>query len=206
MSANVNNVMQNILPHQKLRRFAQPIALALARAGVTANQITILGVLGNIGAAVLIARGDFLAGGLVLLAASALDAVDGAIARATGRATPFGAVFDAVMDRISEAAVILGLLVYFTDRGEQQESILCFVAVVGSLMVSYVRARAESHGFSVTEGLFTRTERVILLGIGLIIDQATIALWILAVLTPLTAAQRLYLVWRKAQQTEGNQR
>jgi CDP-diacylglycerol--glycerol-3-phosphate 3-phosphatidyltransferase len=194
--------MQNILPHQKLRRFAEPVALALARTGITANQVTILGVLGNIGAAVLLARGEFLAGGLVLLAASALDAVDGAIARATGRATPFGAVFDAVMDRISEAAVLLGLLFYYTDRGEQEEAVLCGVAMIGSMMVSYVRARAESHGLPLTEGLFTRTERVILLGVGLIIDQARITLWILAMLTNITVAQRLYLAWRKAQQVD----
>lgn len=190
--------MLSLLPHQRLRRLAEPLALALARTGLSPNAVTLLGVAGNAGAAALLARGEFLPGGAVMLAASGLDALDGALARATGRATTFGAILDAVMDRLSEAAVLLGLLVFYSGRGEREEVILCFVAVVGSLLVSYVRARAEAHGLPLAEGLLTRTERVIVLSVGLIIDQARIALWVLAVLANATAAQRLYASWRRA--------
>jgi CDP-diacylglycerol--glycerol-3-phosphate 3-phosphatidyltransferase len=113
-------------------------------------------------------------------------------------------VFDAFMDRVSEAAVLFGLLVFFSDRGGRTEELLIFVAVVGSLMVSYARARAEIIGVKMREGLFTRAERVVLLGGGLIaadvadkIDVITGVLWALAVLTPLTALQRLFIIWRE---------
>jgi CDP-diacylglycerol--glycerol-3-phosphate 3-phosphatidyltransferase len=136
-----------------------------------------------------------------MLAFSALDFLDGALARATGQATPFGSVFDAVLDRVSEAAVLFGLLWWFSERGDRTEELLIFVAVVGSILVSYVRARAEVIGLKMREGVFTRTERVVLVGGGLIIEGAgvedalTAALWILAVLASVTAAQRLGIVW-----------
>src|SRR4030067_539320 len=93
----------------------------------------------------------------------------------------FGPVFAAVVDRVSEAAVLFGLLYYFSDRGGREEELLIFAAVVASFLVSYTRARAEIVGVPMREGLFGRAERVILLGIGLIIDQVTVALWILSV-------------------------
>ena len=184
-----------LLPHSVPRRITDPVVALIARTGVTPNQLTVLGFLGNLGAGVLAARGDFLAAGLVVLVASALDLLDGALARATGRATAFGAVFDSVLDRLSEAAVLGGLVFYFAQRGEQEEVVLCFAAAVGSIVVSYVKARAEAHGIELHEGLFTRAERVLLLGGGLIISQVRIALWILAVLANATALQRLYIVW-----------
>jgi CDP-diacylglycerol--glycerol-3-phosphate 3-phosphatidyltransferase len=186
-----------LLPHSLPQRLVNPVALAVARTGVTPNTITVLGFLGNLGAAVLVARGEFLAGGLVVLAASALDLLDGALARATGRVTRFGAVLDAVLDRLSEAAVLGALVFYYAALDRREEVALAFAAAVGSIMVSYVRARAESHGLELKEGLFTRPERVIVLALGLIIDQTRIALWILAVLANLTALQRLYVVWRR---------
>jgi CDP-diacylglycerol--glycerol-3-phosphate 3-phosphatidyltransferase len=185
-----------LLPHSLPQRFIHPVALAIAKTGVTPNMLTGLGFLGNLGAAVLVARGEFLIGGLVMLAASALDLLDGALARATGRATPFGAVFDSVLDRLSEAAVLAGLVFYYAALDARQEVGLAFAAAVGSIMVSYVRARAESQGLDLKEGLFTRPERVILLALGLMIDQTRIALWILAVLANFTVLQRVYVVWR----------
>ena len=165
--------------------------------------LTVFGAGGNIGAAVLCALGDFWVAGIVMLLFSSIDFLDGALARATGRATDFGSVFDAVMDRVSEAAVLFGLLVWFSDKGGQTDELLIFVAVSGSMLVSYVRARAEIVGVSLREGLFTREVRVAVLGIALIVgglrggnDVITWALWALAVLTVLTAAQRLWLVWR----------
>lgn len=191
-----------LLPHAVPRRFTDPVVRPLARLGVTPNHISTLGFLGNVGAAALAARGDFLAAGVVVLAASALDLLDGALARATGRASAFGAVYDSVLDRLSEAAVLAGLVFYFGQRGDREEVALCFAALVGSLLVSYVRARAQTQGFDLREGLFTRPERVLLLGGGLIIDQVRIALWLLAVLANATALQRLYAVWAHFQGTD----
>jgi len=191
-----------LLPHTVPRRITDPIVAVIARTGATPNHLTVLGFLGNLGAGVLAARGDFLAAGLVMLASSAIDLLDGALARATGRASAFGAVFDSVLDRLSEAAVLGGLSFYFAERGEREEIALCFAALVGSIMVSYVKARAQAHGLEMKEGLFTRAERVLLLGGGLIIDQTRIALWLLAVLANATALQRLYVAWDRLRQDE----
>lgn len=189
--------MPTLLPRSAPRWLIDPLVGLLARAGVTPNMLTTAGLLGNASAAVLAGRGDFLPAGLLVFVFSSLDFLDGALARATGRATPFGSVLDAVADRVSEAAVLFGLLVYFSDRGGRTEELLAFSAIVGSMLVSYVRARAEIIGLSLREGLFTRLERVVVMGIGLTIDQVTPALWVLAVMAGLTAIQRLFLVWRR---------
>jgi CDP-diacylglycerol--glycerol-3-phosphate 3-phosphatidyltransferase len=191
-----------LLPHTLPRRLTDPVALAVARTGVTPNMISALGFVGALGAAVLVARGEFLIGGIVMLAAAALDLLDGALARATGRVTAFGGVFDATLDRLSEAAVLGGLAFHFSQGGHRQELILVFVVLAGSFMVSYLRARAQIAGLDLREGLFTRPERVILLALGLIIDQTRIILWILAVLTFFTTLQRLFATWRHLREPE----
>lgn len=198
--------MSSLLPKSVPRRVTDPIVHPLARLGVTPNHLTAAGVLGNAGAAALAARGDFLPAGIVMLAASALDLLDGALARVTGKVTRFGTVFDAVMDRVSEAAVLFGLLYYFSDRGGREEELLIFAALVASFLVSYTRARAETVDIPMREGLFGRAERVVLLGIGLLIDQVTAALWILAVAAGATAVQRLALVWLRARRSESEER
>lgn len=199
--------MPSLLPRSAPAWLTDPIVDVLHRAGVTPNMLTVAGVGGNIGAAVLAGYGEFLFAGIVVLIFSALDFLDGALARKTGTATDFGSVFDAVMDRVSEAAVLFGLLVYFTDHGQQTESLLVFAAVVGSILVSYVRARAEIIGLRMREGIFTRMERVALIGGGLIVadildegDVLTGALWVLAVLANVTALQRLAIVWSKSKE------
>jgi CDP-diacylglycerol--glycerol-3-phosphate 3-phosphatidyltransferase len=176
-----------------------PLGRGIARTGLTPNMISVIGYLGNVGAAVLVARGELVLGGVVMLIFSAFDLLDGAVARATNRVTRFGAVFDAVLDRLSEATLLFGLVVYYEDKGNSETEIfLIYAGLVGSVMVSYVRARAESFGIELREGLFTRPERVVLLGAGLILNFVLVALWVLAVLTNLTALQRLYAVYRKA--------
>jgi CDP-diacylglycerol--glycerol-3-phosphate 3-phosphatidyltransferase len=184
-----------LLPHGVPRRLTDPIVLFMARLGISPNHLTLLGFAGNVGAGALAARGQFIAAGALSLVASGLDLLDGALARATGRATAFGAVLDSTLDRLSEAAVLGGLAFYFAQRNDREEVMLCFIAMVGSILVSYVRARAENFGLDLREGLFTRPERVLVLGLGLIIDQTRIALWVLAVVAGLTALQRLYVVW-----------
>lgn len=186
-----------LLPHKLPRRLTDPIALAVARTGLTPNMVSTIGFAGALAAAVLVARGEFVIGAVVMLVAAALDLLDGALARATGKVTAFGGVFDATLDRLSEAAILGGLLFHLSGGGHRQEVILVFVALTGSVMVSYLRARAQVAGIDLREGLFTRPERVILLALGLIIDQTRIILWILAVLTVFTALQRLYAVWRR---------
>jgi CDP-diacylglycerol---glycerol-3-phosphate 3-phosphatidyltransferase len=198
--------MRISLPRSAPSWLTEPVVRPLARIGVTPNMLTLLGLLGNVGAGALAANGDFLWAGIAALLASALDMFDGALARATGQATPFGSAFDATMDRVSEAAVFFGLLIYFSARGQQKEELLIFVAIVASILVSYVRARAEIIGLKMNEGAFTRLERVALMGLGLIAHELsgenviTPVLWILAGLASFTALQRLAIVWLRTRQ------
>ena len=206
--------MPTLLPRSAPRWFTDPLVDLLARAGVTPNMLTVAGVAGNVVAAVLVGSGEFVAAGILVLAASALDMLDGALARATGRATSFGSVFDAVMDRVSEAAVLFGLLVYFGDIGRTEDQQLAFVAVVASLLVSYIRARAEIVGVELREGLFSRAPRVLLISAGLILEpywdvwesSVHIMLWVLVLMSTLTAAQRLVLVWLKTRGRASDER
>jgi CDP-diacylglycerol--glycerol-3-phosphate 3-phosphatidyltransferase len=177
-------------------RLVDPLVALLAAAGVTPAALSVAGLLGNVAAAVLVARGELVAGGVVMLLASTLDLLDGALARATGKATRFGAVLDASFDRVSEAAVLFGLLVYESGLGNREESLLIFVAATGSMLVSYIRARAEANGVTLTEGVFTRPERVVLLAAALLTGWVRLGLWLLAVLSLLTAGQRFFLAAR----------
>lgn len=189
-----------LVPHRVSSRLTDPVVAPLAAAGVTPNMMSAAGFAGNVAAGALAAGGYFLAAGLVMLVASALDLLDGALARKTGSVTKFGAVFDSVLDRLSEAAVLAGLLYHYSSiGGHSQQVILCYAAIVGSIMVSYVRARAEGIGLALKEGLFTRAERVLLLGGALVIGNGIVlaALWVLAVLAHFTALQRVFTVWRR---------
>jgi CDP-diacylglycerol--glycerol-3-phosphate 3-phosphatidyltransferase len=177
-------------------RLVEPLVALLSAAGVTPAALSVAGLLGNVAAAALVARGELVAGGVVMLLASTLDLLDGALARATGKATRFGAVLDATFDRVSEAAVLFGLLVYESGLGNREESLLVFVVATGSMLVSYIRARAEANGVTLTEGVFTRPERVVLLAAALLTGWVRLGLWLLAVLSLLTAAQRFYLAAR----------
>lgn len=182
-----------LLPSRAPASVLGPIVAALASVGVTPNMLSVVGLLGNGVAGVLVARGDLVAAGVVMLLASGLDMLDGALARATGKAGPVGALFDSTFDRVSEAAVLFGVLWYALDRGDDEQATLAFVAVVGSMLVSYVRARVEGLGGRLTDGLFTRAERVVLLALALLFGFLRGAMWVLAVLTVATAVQRLYL-------------
>ena len=199
-------MLPRLLPSRVPAVILDPIVRLLIALRITPNVITVVGFLGAVGAAALIATGELLIGGVVLLLAGALDLFDGALARATGRAGPVGALLDSTLDRASEAAVLFGVLLYQLDRGNNEEAALAFVALAGSFLVSYVRTRAGELGFEVAEGLATRPERVVVLGLGLLTGWLRVALWILAIATVLTALQRLVLAigaLRRAQSTEG---
>jgi len=174
-----------------------PIARFLAWARISPNALTIFGSLLNIGVAYILSTGRFFIGGIALLVAGCFDALDGSLARYTGRTSAFGAFLDSTMDRYSEALVYLGLLVYYSRSGSLIQEILIYATIIGSLLVSYTRARAEGIGITCKEGLFTRVERSLVLLLFLLIDQMEIGLWVLAVLTNVTVVQRMLVVWRK---------
>lgn len=174
-----------------------PLSRALAKGGISPNALTVIGFLLQFGVAYLLLTGRFFWGGLALAGASAFDGVDGSLARASGRVSKFGAFLDSTLDRFSEAIVYLALLIYYGQQGDLLLQALVYAAIIGSLMVSYTRARAEGLGVACKEGLFTRVERIVVLCIFLLINQMQIGLWVLAILANVTALQRIYFVWRK---------
>ena len=185
-----------------VRGIIDPIANLLVRLGFTPNTLTLIGFLMNVAVAVVLSQGRLRWGALAFFLASAFDGLDGALARKLGRVSRFGAFLDSTIDRLSEAAVFLGLLVWYTGRGAKQEIVLIYATIVGSLMVSYSRARAEGLGMDCKVGLLTRMERTIVLFVGLLLEQVTITLWVMAVLTNLTALQRMAYVWRTSEAEE----
>jgi len=191
---------------QMLRKtFKQPldaIAGFLHRVGVTPNAITVFGLLVTLAAAVLIGLGKFLPGGLVLLIGAPMDALDGSLARLTGKVTKFGAFFDSVTDRYAELFIFAGLLYYYLQTGDATACLLTFAAAAGSVLVSYVRARAESLGFEAKVGLLSRVGRLVILIPCLIFSIPMVALWILAIFTNATAIQRFIHVQRQSSQGE----
>lgn len=186
-----------LMPRALPRQITGPVVAVLARIGVTPNMLTVAQLIGGVIAGVIIAQGELLIGGVVLILSAALDAFDGTLARTTGKVTKFGGVFDSTIDRMFEGAILGGILYYYLDLGAKEESMLTFVAMVGSLCVSYVRARAEVEGVALYDGIFTRVVRLIFLTVGLMLDVLHPVLWILAVATVLTAFHRLYATWDK---------
>jgi CDP-diacylglycerol--glycerol-3-phosphate 3-phosphatidyltransferase len=188
------------------RGAVQPLAVALARAGIQANWLTYLGFILNVVVAVLVSQGWLGAGGAAFLIVNALDFLDGAVARAAGTAGAFGAFLDSVLDRYSEAAVFVGLIVWYSRDGDTFAVTATALALAGSFMVSYCRARAEGLGLDCEVGLLQRSERIVVLGIGLMMAEyvhsmvLVAVLVALAVLTNFTAAQRMRHVGRLFQE------
>lgn len=177
--------------------FTDPVVRILARTPVSPGTITWLGFVLAIAAAVLVTSGQLLIAGLVVLVAGFFDMLDGALARGTNRVSHFGAVLDSTLDRLSEGVLLLGILVLFAGKGETTWVLLTGIVLIGSLLVSYIKARAEALGLKCTVGLFTRPERVIVLALGLLLNQLEIALAIIAVFSFFTAGQRLVYVLRQ---------
>jgi len=179
----------------------QPAVRLLARTPLTPNTITWLGFWLTVGAAALVVTGNLFAAGFVVLVAGFFDMLDGALARTTNRVTRFGGILDSTLDRLSEAVLLLSLLVIYARGQQVAESLLVGVALVGSLLVSYIRARIETLGMECKVGLFTRPERVIILALGLLLSQfnyaLVIALAIIAFFSFFTVGQRLIYAWRQ---------
>ena len=187
---------------------AEPVVRFLAIIPISPNALTWLGFFLIVGAAALIATGHLLAAAFTVLFASFFDILDGALARRTNRTTRFGGILDSTLDRLSDGVLLLGILVLFVLTEEQSvlftmlarewAILLVFVALLGSLLVSYIRARAEAAGLECQVGLFTRAERVVVLVLGLFLNQIVIALAIIAAFSFITAGQRLVYVWQRA--------
>lgn len=176
----------------------------LATTSISPNALTWFGFLLAVGTAILITSGRLLAAGFLVLISGLFDLLDGALARRTNRVTRFGGILDSILDRLSEAVLLLGILGLFLLTGDQpflftslnQEwSILfVFLTLLGSQLISYIRARAEAAGIDCQVGLFTRAERVIVLVLGLFLNQLIIALAIITAFSFITAAQRLLYI------------
>ena len=176
---------------------ARPVVHLLAKTPVTPSNLTWFGFLLAIGATALIITRHLFAAGFVVLIASLFDMLDGALARHTNRVTPFGAILDSTLDRISEAALLIGILVLYANTQSFIVILLVAVALLCSQLVSYIRARAEALGLECQVGLFTRSERVLVLALGLLLDQLLIALAIIVLLSLITVAHRLIHVWQQ---------
>ncbi|MPZ14726.1 MAG: CDP-alcohol phosphatidyltransferase family protein [Chloroflexi bacterium] len=167
--------------------------------GISANALTLLGLALNAAAATVVASGWFAAGGAIFLLASAFDMLDGAVARASGTVSPFGAFLDSLIDRYDEALMFGALLIVFS---RDQQPVLVgatAAALVGSLLVSYARARGEGLGVECEVGILQRPERVVLLGAGLILTDLLLApiIWVLAIVTNVTVVQRAIYIRRR---------
>jgi CDP-diacylglycerol--glycerol-3-phosphate 3-phosphatidyltransferase len=183
-----------------VRRHAEALIAALGRTPLTPNQVTVVGLGLTFFASGLIAFGQLRWAGVVLIFAGTCDILDGALARTTNASYPYGAFLDSTLDRYSEGVVYLGLAAYFvsTDGPLQRWLVVATVAALaGSFLVSYVRARAQSLGFTCKSGLFQRPERVVVTVIGLLIGGPVlyVVVFLLAVVTNVTALQRIREVW-----------
>ena len=183
---------------EKTRPVLLPLARLLSRAGLSPNGVTILGLLSFGAAGAAVGAGHPRAGGVILALLGPLDALDGLMARDRGEATRFGAFLDSTVDRYGEVLLFLGILVHL--GGGVREAVLVLVALTGSLLVSYTRARAEALGFECKVGLLTRFERLFLLAVGLLFGLLYPVLLLLALFTHATALQRILHVRRKARE------
>lgn len=178
----------------RFKGIIDPIATFLNKLGVSPNAITLLGVLGNAVGAIFLARGDMFLGGLVILICTSFDALDGTMARLSGKTSDFGAFLDSVTDRYSELFLFGGLLFYFTTQGDVLTNLGIYAAAGGSILVSYTKARAASLKFNADVGILTRVERYIVIVPLLLLGQPILAIWIVAVLANVTALQRVWKV------------
>lgn len=182
-----------------VERGLQPVGSGLGKVGVTPDQLTALGVAISVLAALAVASGRPLAGALLLGASAIPDLLDGAVAKATGAASPRGAFFDSVSDRVSDSVVLGGVAWYLASAHGAHAALLPFAVLGASNLVSYERARAESLGFTARGGLMERAERMILLGLGMAFTAVLLpVLWLMLVLTLVTAGHRFVMVWGQA--------
>jgi CDP-diacylglycerol--glycerol-3-phosphate 3-phosphatidyltransferase len=178
------------------------IVRGLALSKIHPNVLTFLGLLINIGAAALLATGQFRWAGVVMIGAGLFDMVDGRVARETNRVTRFGGFFDSVLDRYSDLALLVGLLVWYGSINRPFYVVLTALVMTGSVMVSYTRARAENSIPACKVGFMERPERVVLLIIGALFARMAQVLWVIAILANLTVVHRMIFTWQEARRLE----
>lgn len=181
------------------------IVRGLALSKIHPNVLTFLGLVINAVAAVLLASGSFRAAGCVIIGAGLFDMVDGRVARETNRVTRFGGFFDSVLDRYSDLALLMGLLVYYGSINRSFYVVLTAIVMTGSVMVSYTRSRAENTIPSCKVGFMERPERVVLFIIGALFDRMAPVLWIIAVLSNVTVIHRMAFTWQETKRLEDAQ-
>jgi CDP-diacylglycerol---glycerol-3-phosphate 3-phosphatidyltransferase len=185
---------------RKAREISRPtleaVGCALARSPLTPDAVTMFGLVLTAGAAALAALGEIRWAGVAYIFAALCDSLDGALARARGGGSRFGAFLDSTVDRLEEALVFLGLTIHYVRIGSTWEPPLILVATVASLLVSYTRARAEGLGVACREGLMTRLVRLVILIAGMILDQVLVAVIVIGAASLLTAFHRVYHVWK----------
>jgi CDP-diacylglycerol--glycerol-3-phosphate 3-phosphatidyltransferase len=190
------------------RAMLAPIVRLAQRMGVTANTVTVAGFLIVVAAAVLIGSGNLLAGAIVLVGGSLLDAVDGALARATGGGTAFGSFLDSTLDRAAEAILFGGIVAYYLRSSIDPIGpvLLALAALSGSFLVSYTRARAEGIGATASVGLAQRTERLVLIVAGISLAGLGFEIGLIsaiAIVAALSAATTIQRIWHVRQQVDG---
>jgi CDP-diacylglycerol---glycerol-3-phosphate 3-phosphatidyltransferase len=186
---------------ETVNRGLDPIGSSLRRAGVTADALTVSGIVIAGGAAVAIGNGYLTLGFVLLVLTGIPDALDGAVAKASGTSSVRGAFFDSVSDRVTDALLFGGITCYLASNYDGRISVLPVALMGAAMLISYQRAKAESLGFDAKGGIMERAERFIVLAIGLLFGQFLIpVLWIMLVLTLVTAVQRFVKVWRQASQ------
>ena len=178
--------------------FLDPVGGFLNRIGLMPNTMTLLGLAGTTLGAYFLARGNMLWGGLLVLVMVPIDALDGTMARLRGEAGDFGAFVDSVSDRYSQLVILGGVIYYFLANDNRVGVMLTFAAAVGSVLVSYVKARAEGLGYTAKIGILTRVERYLVLAPSLVFNQPFIGVALIAVLANFTALQRIWYVRAQA--------
>ncbi len=201
-----DTVKRRLTPTDWMRRrmkgVVDPLARLFIRWGLQPNTMTLIGLIGNLVAAILLALGHMTAGGALVLLVGPFDALDGTMARMLGQPTRFGAFVDSVTDRWSEMIILLGLLYFYLQQGDSLACILVFVATMGSVMVSYTKSRAETLGFDCNVGVLTRMERYLVMGPALLLNLPLVGLWVVAILANVTAVQRALYVRAQARHPE----
>jgi CDP-diacylglycerol--glycerol-3-phosphate 3-phosphatidyltransferase len=178
-------------------RIIQAIVSALALSRVHPNVLTFIGLLINIWAAFLFSYGKFVPAGLVVIGAGLFDMVDGRVARETKRVTRFGGFFDSVLDRYSDLALLIGLLIYYASINRYFYVVLTAIVMTGTVLTSYARARAENTITKCKIGFLERPERVVLIIIGALANRMAPVLWVIAVLSNITVISRIVFTWEE---------
>jgi CDP-diacylglycerol--glycerol-3-phosphate 3-phosphatidyltransferase len=179
-----------------------PLGQRVHKLGIHPDLITAVGLAVVAAASYVISQGHFMWGAIILIVGTPLDALDGAVARAMQRQGKFGALFDSTLDRYSDGFIFMGLTFYYSDQGNELAMLLSMMALLGSLLVSYVRARAEGLDVDCKVGLLTRMERMFIILAMLLTGLVLPGLWLLAVGTHLTVVQRVWYVNRRLAQTD----